>query len=261
MRTPARQSRRNCSAAWLRQAQEIIATTPGDWRLLAALQDMPMPLRLLPDDRFLCPPEVFAAWAAAHKTLRMEWFYRDMRRRTGLLMNGAEPAGGQWNFDHDNRKRAKPDLLRPAPLRFAPDAETEAVLDLVEARFPTHFGNLRPFQWPTDRSQALQALDHFITHSLPRFGDEQDAMMAEDPVLTHSLLSPCLNLGLLTPQEVCQRAEAAYLTGHAPLDAVEGFIRQIIGWREYVRGIWAVQGPDYLTRNALNHDAPLPPAY
>ncbi len=242
-------------------AAEIIVTSPGDWRLLQALQDAPLPIRLLPDDRFLCPPEVFAAWAEGRKSLRMEWFYRDMRRRTGLLMDGAEPAGGQWNFDHDNRKPAAPDLMRPSPLRFAPDAETEAVLDMVETRFPNHFGRLRPFHWPTDRTQALQALDHFITHSLPRFGDEQDAMLESDPFLSHSLLSPCLNLGLLSPLEVCQRAEAAYLTGKAPLAAVEGFIRQIIGWREYVRGIWAITGPDYLTRNALNHSAALPPAY
>ena len=242
-------------------ATEIIATMPGDWRLFAALQDAPLPLRFVPDDRFVCPPEVFAAWAADRKSLRMEWFYRDMRRRTGLLMDGVQPEGGQWNFDHDNRKPAKPDLLRPAPLRFAPDAETEAVLDMVAARFPDHFGRLRPFHWPTDRTEALQALDHFITHSLPRFGDEQDAMLQSDPFLSHSLLSPCLNLGLLSPIEVCQRAEAAYRAGAAPLAAVEGFIRQIIGWREYVRGIWALKGPDYLTQNALNHAAPLPPAY
>ena len=242
-------------------ATEIIATSPGDWRLLSALQDLPLPLRLLPDDRFICPPEVFAAWAKDRKSLRMEWFYRDMRRRTGLLMEGGQPAGGQWNFDHDNRKPAAPDLLRPKPLRFPPDAETEAVLDLVAARFPTHFGTLRPFHWPTDRTQALQALDHFVTYSLPRFGDEQDAMLEGDPTLSHSLLSSSLNLGLLTPLEVCQRAEAAYRSGHAPLPAVEGFIRQIIGWREYVRGIWAMEGPTYLTRNALNHKAPLPPAY
>lgn len=242
-------------------AAEIIVTSPGDWRLLQALQDAPLPIRFLPDDRFLCPPEVFAAWAEGRKSLRMEWFYRDMRRSTGLLMDGAEPAGGQWNFDHDNRKPAAPDLMRPTPLRFIPDAETEAVLDMVATRFPSHFGRLRPFHWPTDRLQALQALDHFITHSLPRFGDEQDAMLESDPFLSHSLLSPCLNLGLLSPLEVCQRAEAAYLTGKAPLAAVEGFIRQIIGWREYVRGIWAITGPDYLTRNALNHTAALPPAY
>ncbi len=242
-------------------ADEIIATTPGDWRLLTSLQDAPLPLRFVSDDRFICPPEVFAVWAEGRKSLRMEWFYRDMRRRTGLLMDGAEPVGGQWNFDHDNRKPAKPDLLRPTPLRFAPDAGTEAVLDMVAQRFPHHFGTLRPFYWPTDRKEALQALEHFSTHSLPRFGDEQDAMLQSDPFLSHSLLSPCLNLGLLSPLEVCRRAEAAYREGTAPLAAVEGFIRQIIGWREYVRGIWALKGPDYLTQNALNHTAALPPAY
>ena len=242
-------------------ATQIVATQSGDWRLHAALQDLPLPLRFLPDDRFLCPPQDFVAWAEGRKSLRMEWFYRDMRRRTGLLMDGAEPAGGQWNFDHDNRKAAAADLLRPRPLRFVPDAETEAVLDLVASRFPHHFGRLRPFHWPTDRTQALQALDHFITHSLPRFGAEQDAMLESDPFLSHSLLSPCLNLGLLSPREVCQRAEAAYRSGAAPLAAVEGFIRQIIGWREYVRGIWALKGPAYLRQNALNHAAALPDAY
>jgi deoxyribodipyrimidine photolyase-related protein len=242
-------------------ATQIVATHSGDWRLHAALQDLPLPLRFLPDDRFLCPPQDFVAWAEGRKSLRMEWFYRDMRRRTGLLMDGAEPAGGQWNFDHDNRKAAAPDLLRPRPLRFVPDAETEAVLDLVASRFPHHFGRLRPFHWPTDRAQALLALDHFIAHSLPRFGAEQDAMLESDPFLSHSLLSPCLNLGLLSAREVCQRAEAAYRSGAAPLAAVEGFIRQIIGWREYVRGIWALKGPAYLQQNALNHTAALPAAY
>ncbi|MBI1173349.1 cryptochrome/photolyase family protein [bacterium] len=242
-------------------AEGVIATQPGDHRLARALMEMPIPLRLLPDNRFLCPPEVFSAWAESRKSLRMEFFYREMRRRTGLLMEGDKPAGGQWNFDHDNRKPARPDLLRPKPLRFAPDAGTEAVLDLVAARFPSHFGSLRPFHWPTDRAEALQALDHFITQSLPRFGEEQDAMLEGDPVLSHSLLSPCLNLGLLSPMEVCQRAEAAWRAGHAPIAAVEGFIRQILGWREYVRGIWALEGPDYTTRNALDHQAALPAAY
>ncbi len=242
-------------------AAEIIATHPGDWRLTSALQSLPIPLRLLPDDRFICSDAAFFAWAEGRKSLRMEWFYRDMRRQTGLLMDGDKPLGGQWNFDHDNRKPAAPDLLRPAPLRFAPDDETETVLDMVATRFSNHFGNLRPFHWPTDRAQALNALDHFITHSLPRFGDEQDAMLHSDPFLSHSLLSPCLNLGLLSPLEVCQHAEAAFHAGRAPLAAVEGFIRQIIGWREYVRGIWALKGPDYLTQNALEHTAALPPVF
>lgn len=242
-------------------AAEVLVTTPGDWRLIAALQALPLTVRLLPDDRFLCPPEVFAAWAEGRKQLRMEWFYREMRRRTGLLMEGDKPVGGQWNLDAENRKPAKADLLRPRPRRFEPDAATQAVLDLVAARFPDHFGRLRPFSWPTDRAEALLALDHFITESLPRFGDEQDAMLAGEPFLSHSLLSSSLNIGLLGPMEVCRRAEAAFHAGKAPLNAVEGFIRQILGWREYVRGIWALKGPAYLASNALGHHAPLPAAY
>lgn len=254
------------AAEILRRAAEygsdrLIVTSPGDWRLLQALEEIPLNASFLPDDRFLCQAEAFAAWATDRKQLRMEWFYRDMRRRTGLLMDGDQPVGGQWNFDPENRKAAKPDLLRPKPLRFAPDAETEAVLDMVEERFPSHFGKLRPFLWPTDRTEALLALDHFIAHSLPRFGDEQDAMLRDDPFLSHSLLSPCINLGLLSPLEVCQRAEAEYHAGRAPLNAVEGFIRQIIGWREYMRGIWALNGPDYPSLNALNHKAKLPAVY
>ncbi|MGP3698805.1 cryptochrome/photolyase family protein [Rhodobacter sp. NSM] len=241
--------------------REIVATQPGDWRLIAALESLPLPVSFLPDDRFLCPAEDFARWAEGRKQLRMEWFYREMRRKTGLLMDGDEPAGGRWNFDSENRKPASPDLLRPHPLQFEPDAEVRAVLDLVEARFPDHFGRLRPFRWPTDREEALQALDHFIRESLPRFGDEQDAMLADDPFLSHALLSSSMNLGLLQPMEVCRRAEAEWREGRAPLNAVEGFIRQILGWREYVRGIWAISGPDYMTSNGLNHRAALPALY
>ncbi|MEY4696134.1 MAG: hypothetical protein RIT14_562 [Pseudomonadota bacterium] len=242
-------------------AVEVIATRPGDWRLIRALGEVPLRLHLLPDDRFLCSQAEFAAWAEGRKQLRMEWFYREMRRRTGLLMEGDAPAGGQWNFDHDNRKPAKPDLLRPRPPRFAPDAVTEEVLALVEARFPTHFGASRPFGWAVTRDDALQALEHFARHSLPRFGDEQDAMLRDDPTLSHALISPYLNLGLLSPREVCDRVEAEWRAGRVAINAAEGFIRQIIGWREFMRGIWALQGPEYLTRNALDHSRALPPLY
>ena len=241
-------------------ADEVLATRPGDWRLIAALEAVPLSLRLLPDDRFLCPEADFALWAKGRKQLRMEHFYREMRRRTGLLMEGDAPVGGRWNFDAENRKPATPDLLRPRPPRFAPDAITAEVLDLVERSFD-HFGRLRPFGWATDRAGALLALDHFIRQSLPRFGDEQDAMLRDDPTLSHSLLSPYLNLGLLSPMEVCQRAEAEWQAGRAPLAAVEGFIRQILGWREFLRGIWALQGPDYPSRNVLGHHRALPPLF
>jgi deoxyribodipyrimidine photolyase-related protein len=250
----------------LRRASEngigqVHATAPGDWRLRQMLTDLPLSVTVLPDDRFICSEADFAAWAKGRKALRMEWFYRDMRRKTGLLMTGDQPEGSQWNYDHDNRKPAAPDLFRPKPPRFAPDETTRAVMALVAQLFPKHFGNLAPFDWATTPEQANQALDHFITHSLPRFGDEQDAMLRNDPFLSHSLLSPYINLGLLDPLHVCQRAEIEYRSGRAPLNAVEGFIRQIIGWREYMRGIWALHGPEYLTRNALGHSRALPWAY
>ncbi|WP_103334695.1 cryptochrome/photolyase family protein [Pseudotabrizicola formosa] len=242
-------------------ATEVLATRPGEWRLITALDEMPLPVTQAADDRFLCSDAEFADWAEGRKQLRMEWFYREMRRKTGLLMDGDQPVGGQWNFDHDNRKPAQPDLFRPRPPRFAPDATTAEVLDLVEAQYPQHFGRLRPFGWGVTRADALAALDWFAAHALPRFGDEQDAMLADDPTLSHSLLSPYLNIGLLSPMEVCQAAEAAYAAGKAPLNAVEGFIRQIIGWREYVRGIYMLHGPGYADQNALGADRALPDLY
>jgi deoxyribodipyrimidine photolyase-related protein len=241
-------------------AGEVLATKPGEWRLVQDLQDLPLTVSLMEDDRFVASEAEFAAWAGGRKQLRMEWFYRDMRRKTGLLMEGDQPAGRQWNFDHDNRKPAKRDLLRQRPQDFAPDPVVEEVLDLVEKRF-NHFGRLRPFRWATDRAGALVALRDFIAHRLPRFGDEQDAMLEGEAFLSHSLLSPYINLGLLGPMEVCRAVEEAWKAGKVPLAAAEGFIRQIIGWREYVRGIWGLEGPAYLTRNTLGHSRKLPPAY
>jgi deoxyribodipyrimidine photolyase-related protein len=253
------------SGELLRRAEEfgtseVRATRPGEWRVLRDLEDLPLSVKLLEDDRFLCSEAEFVAWAEGRKQLRMEWFYRDMRRKTGLMMEGDKPAGGQWNFDHDNRKAAKADLLRPRPRDAAPDAVVEEVLTLVEARFP-HFGRLRPFRWATDRTGALAALAEFVAERLPRFGEEQDAMLEGEPFLSHSLISPYLNLGLLAPLEVCKAVETAWKAGHVPIAAAEGFIRQIIGWREFVRGIWQLEGPGYLNRNALGHDRALPAVY
>jgi deoxyribodipyrimidine photolyase-related protein len=241
-------------------ASDVLATKPGEWRVLRDLQDLPLPVRVLEDDRFLCSEVEFAAWAEGRKQLRMEWFYREMRRKTGLLMEGDQPAGGQWNFDHDNRKAAKADLLRARPKNVAPDAVLEEVLDLVEVRF-SHFGRARPFRWATDRAGALAALREFVAERLPRFGEEQDAMLAGEAFLSHAVISPYLNLGLLGPMEVCRAVDAAWQEGWVPLAAAEGFIRQVIGWREYVRGIWALKGPGYLERNALGHSRALPGVY
>ncbi len=241
-------------------ASEVLATKPGEWRVLRDLEALPVPVRVLEDDRFLCSEAEFFAWAEGRKQLRMEWFYREMRRKTGLMMEGDQPAGGRWNFDHENRKAAKVDLLRPRPRAFAPDPVVEAVLSLVEARF-SHFGKARPFRWATDRAGALAALREFVAERLPRFGEEQDAMLEGEAFLSHAVISPYLNIGLLGPMEVCRAVEAAWKAGRVPIAAAEGFIRQVIGWREYVRGIWALKGPAYLEGNALGHVRALPGAY
>ncbi|MBU6166590.1 MAG: cryptochrome/photolyase family protein [Alphaproteobacteria bacterium] len=244
-------------AAARHAASRIVTVKAGEWRVLAAQASWPN-VTLLDDDRFLCSIDQFAAWAAPRKRLVMEDFYRIMRRQTGLLMDGDQPIGGQWNYDADNRKAVPKGHRFTPPLRFAPDAITAEVLALVRTRFDNHFGALDSFAWPVTRHHALEALHDFITHRLPGFGDYQDAMVTGEDVLNHSLLSPALNLGLLSPLEVCQAAQAAFHAGTAPLNAVEGFIRQIIGWREYVRGLYWFAGPDYTSRNHLNAHRPLP---
>ena len=238
--------------------ERVVVTEPGEWRLAGALEGW---AEILPDDRFLVSHAQFDAWAAGRKALRMEYFYRDMRRQTGLLMDGDKPAGGQWNFDADNRRPAARDLLMPQPLRFEPDETTRAVLDLVASRFGNHFGQLEPFWFATTRADAEAAFAHFLKTALPQFGDFQDAMLVQEKFLYHAVVSPYLNCGLLDPLAVCRAAEAEYRAGRAPLNAVEGFIRQIIGWREYVRGIYWREGPDYVRRNALNATRPLPSFY
>ncbi|WGH77795.1 cryptochrome/photolyase family protein [Jannaschia ovalis] len=242
-------------------ATEVIATEPGEFRLISALEDAPVPVSLLPDDRFLASHAEFEDWAEGRKELRMEWFYRDMRRKTGLLMEGDKPVGGKWNYDAENRKSPPKGLSGPGPLRFEPDETVQEVLALVRERFGNRYGSLDDFWFATDRNGALEALEHFVAHSLPGFGDYQDAMVTGQPFLYHALLGLYLNAGLLGWRETCEAAEAAYEAGDAPLNAVEGFIRQIIGWREYIRGIYFREGPDYVTRNALGATRDLPEFY
>ena len=242
-------------------ATEVLATEPGEWRLIEALQACPLPVTLQPDDRFLCSHADFEAWAAGRKALRMEYFYREMRKTTGLLMEGDQPAGGQWNFDHDNRKPAPGAVDFDGPMRFAPDAVTREVLDLVADRFGDNFGDLEDFWFATDRAQARRALAHWIAGGLPKYGDYQDAMVTGERFLWHGVISMYVNAGLLGPMEVCAAVEEAWRDGRAPLNAAEGFIRQVIGWREYVRGIYFLEGPDYTARNALGQTRDLPPVY
>ena len=242
----------------------IVATFPGEWRVLSdmkSLADIGLPCEIREDDRFFAGTKRFSDWATNRKSLRMEFFYREMRRETALLMEGDEPAGGQWNFDSENRKRLPKSRQLPPRFGFAPDAITREVLDLVRSRFAGHFGDLTPFDWAVTRADALRALRDFLSHALPDFGNYQDAMATGEPFVFHSLISPYLNAGLLTPREVCIAAEREYLEKRAPLNAVEGFIRQILGWREYVRGVYWLKMPDYADTNALNAGRRLPWLY
>ena len=240
------------------EAGEVLATEPGEWRLIEALDEAPLPVHQFGDDRFIATHAEFEDWAEGRKELRMEWWYRQMRRKTGLMMEGDEPAGGKWNYDHDNRAAPPDDIDAPGPMRFTPDEVVEEVLDLVEARFGDNFGDLRPFWFATDQGQARRALTHWVKTAAPRFGTYQDAMLTGERFLYHSVISLYLNAGLLSPMEVCEAVEAGWRDGHIPINAAEGFIRQVIGWREYVRGIYFLQGPDYARRNALNHQRGLP---
>ena len=245
--------------------EKIIVTEPGEYRVRAVMEEwqaqFKLPIEIRDDDRFFATPFEFSQWAAPRKELRMEFFYREMRKKSGLLMQGKEPEGGQWNYDSENRKALSSKEKIPDRLRFKPDTVTKDVIDLVARRFADHPGRLESFGWPVTRKQALKALDHFINDCLPRFGDVQDAMKGGEPFLFHALLAPALNCGLLLPLEICRAAERAYHQGHAPLNAVEGFIRQILGWREYVRGLYWHVMPDYAQSNALEATRPLPAFY
>jgi deoxyribodipyrimidine photolyase-related protein len=243
----------------------VITTAPGEFRVLDDMQAWEkacgVPVEIREDDRFFCPLSRFRRWAQGKRQLRMEFFYRDMRRETGLLMEDDEPAGGQWNFDADNRKPLPARVPLPPAFTVTPDAITEEVLALVAERFGHNFGSLEGFDYAVTRADARTALDHFIRFALPAFGDYQDAMRQGEDRLFHSLLSPYLNAGLLGPREICAAAESAYRDGRAPLNAVEGFIRQILGWREYVRGIYWLKMPDYAESNYLHAQRPLPALY
>ena len=237
--------------------ENVFMTQAAEWRLQQELEVFDP----IEDTRFICSHGAFRDWAKDKKQLRMEFFYRDMRRATGLLMDGDEPTGGRWNFDSENRKPAKSDFFTPQPPRFEPDQITQEVIALVKQDFPNNFGDLEPFWFAVTAAQAEQALDHFLKHNLASFGETQDAMVEGQYFMHHCVLAPYINIGLLDPLDVCRKAEACYKNGTAPIEAVEGFIRQIIGWREYIRGIYQLKMPDYVNVNALNATRPLPDFY
>ncbi|MFI7236413.1 cryptochrome/photolyase family protein [Streptomyces cyaneofuscatus] len=224
-------------------------------------------VEVLPAKGFLVSHDDFAEWAGkgSGQTLRLEGFYHWVRERHDLLMDGDHPAGGRWNLDHDNREpppRGQDTLDVRGPWRPSEDDIDEEVrrdLDRWERDGDVSFvGRDGPRRFPATRREARSALRHFVAHRLAGFGRHEDAMLAADPVMSHSLLSVPLNLGLLDPAECVELAEQAYRSGDAPLNSVEGFVRQIAGWREYVWHLYWHFGEDYRHRNALRHDTPLP---
>lgn len=243
----------------------VLVTEAGEWRLHEEMRRwsdaLGRPVDILPDDRFLSSRAEFAAWADGRKQLRMEYFYREMRRKTGLLMEGDKPLGGKWNYDAENRKPAAGDLFMPRPFQTNPDEITRQVIDLVSIEFADNFGDLEPFWFAVRRADAEAAFEGFVEQALPCFGDFQDAMLTGQKFLYHAVVSHYLNTGLLDPLAVCRRVERAYLDGDVPLNAAEGFIRQIIGWREYVRGIYWLKMPDYAGSNFFGANRPLPDFY
>ena len=249
--------------------EAVLMVEAGEWRLEQAIgqccERAGVRLVVRDDLHFMASRSAFAEHARGKQRLVMESFYRGMRREHGVLLeaDGKEPIGGQWNYDHDNRGafgRAGPGLL-PRPSSFAPDALTREAMADVEQHFGDHYGSAEGFDWPVTREQALVALDDFVTHRLQDFGRFQDAMWSDEPYLYHALVSSALNLKLLDPREVIAAAVRQWEAKRAPLEAVEGFVRQILGWREFMRGVYWWRMPALLQANALDHHAPLPDWY
>lgn len=273
---------RTLKAAWAHhiaalEPQKVIACEPGEYRLqhdlIALCEEMHVELAVRDDTHFMCSKADFRHWAAEGKggkakELRMEFFYRKMRQKYGVLMENGAPAGGAWNYDAENRKafaKAGPQDLPAAP-DINIDKLTQEIIDTVELLFPGHPGSLENFIWPVTRSEALKFLDDFIQNKLAGFGDHQDAMWQsaysnDSPYLWHSLLSASLNLKLLDPREVIAAAVDAWQKQRLPLSSVEGFIRQILGWREFIRGVYWLDMPQMAESNHYNHKRALPAWY
>jgi deoxyribodipyrimidine photolyase-related protein len=235
---------------------EIVVTEPNGRAVdrLARRQD----LRMVTSNQFLCHRDEFARWAEGRRQVRLEDFYRYQRRRLGYLMDDEDPAGGRWNFDHDNRQPP------PSDGGDWPDPMSSRLDDIdrdVLSELPDGLPGAEPVGWwATSRRSALARLRHFIDEVLPAFGPHEDAMLADNWHLAHSLLSPSLNLGLLLPAEVCDAVEQAYRAGRVPINSAEGFIRQVIGWREFVWGLYWLW-PEHELENVLGHNRSLPPAF
>jgi deoxyribodipyrimidine photolyase-related protein len=248
--------------AWVQvnQITELRVMTPNDQPFIQIIQNLQLPCQiiLIPNNQFLWSTEKFTAWAKSRKRLLMEDFYREGRRSFQILMEDKQPIGGQWNLDKENRQPPKGKLHPPPAQLFTPDAITLDVIDKVNSLSHLTYGEIEPFDWGVNRQQALQVLDWFIQHRLSDFGTYQDAMITGEQTMWHALISPYLNIGLLQPLEVIQAAEAAYKQHQLPLNSVEGFIRQVLGWREYMYGIYHFVDTEYAEKNWFQHTQPLP---
>jgi deoxyribodipyrimidine photolyase-related protein len=254
---------------WIEQNNltEVRVMAPVDKPFGALLTQLNLPctLKVIENNQFLWTESEFIQWAGDRKRLLMEDFYRECRKRYNILMQeNGKPIGDRWNFDPENRKSPKkgdPNFAPPEPQRFEPDDITLAVMEKVRGLDIDTYGHLEGFNWGVTRNQAIAALEHFITVRLPTFGPYQDAMVTGEYTMWHALLSAYINTGLLHPLEVVKAVEKAYLDRHLDLNSVEGFIRQIIGWREYIRGVYAFSKEDYAQNNWFNHTRPLPEFY
>ncbi|MEO0934564.1 MAG: cryptochrome/photolyase family protein [Cyanobacteria bacterium J06641_2] len=233
---------------------------PNDKPFLQTIENFKLPcdINLLPNNQFLWSAEEFSNWAENRKRLLMEDFYREGRKRFDILMEGDKPVGGKWNLDKENRKPPKGKLNTPEPLWFEPDNITKEVIQQVNNLDIPTYGDLKEFRWGVTRKQALEVLKYFIDIRLPNFGPYQDAMVTGEETMWHAMLSPYINIGLLQPLEIIQAAEAAYHENQLALNSVEGFIRQVLGWREYMHGIYHHVDADYPQQNWFEHNKKLP---
>ena len=249
---------------WIKDNQigELQITQPCDRPFLKLIQKLNLGCKVIftPDSHFIWSGEDFIDWSKSRKRMLMEDFYREGRKRFDILMDGSKPIGGKWNYDKQNRRPPKKNLTTPPALVFEPDKITQEVIDLVEKQF-SNYGRVEHFGWGVTREQALEVLAYFIEHCLPQFGTYQDAMITGEYTMWHGLISPYLNLGLLAPLEVVETVQSAYYDRELPLNSVEGFIRQVMGWREYMHGIYYSQNDEYTESNWFKHHRPLPEFY
>ena len=247
---------------WIKDNQitKLVITQPCDRPFGKYIQSLHLdcPINFIPDNHFLWSRTEFSNWAESRKRLLMEDFYREGRKKFNILMEEGKPIGGKWNYDKQNRKPPKKNLLTPQRLWFKPDQITQQVIEQIKQQDFIKYGKIESFNWGVTRKQAQQVLEHFIAKCLPNFGTYQDAMITGEYTMWHSLISPYLNIGLLYPWEVIKAAETAYYENHLPINSVEGFIRQVLGWREYMHGIYQYTDEKYIQSNWFEHSHPLP---